>query len=63
MQIVWKKCIRKHIKKIRENPEHKKKERRKEGHYVPKYKPRKKNAKDRKNRVNQILAHLEKSAL
>jgi len=48
--------------KIRENPVHAKKERRKEGHYVPKYKPRRKNAKQRKNRVNQILANLEKSA-
>jgi len=39
-----------------------KKERRKEGHYVAKYKPRRKNAKQRQNRVNQILAQLEKSA-
>jgi len=49
-------------KKIRENPEKVKKERRKEGHFIAKYKSKKKNAKQRKNRVNQILSNLEKKA-
>lgn len=49
-------------KKIRENPVLPKKPRRETGHYVVKYLPKKKNAKQRKNRVNQKLQAMEKAA-
>jgi len=48
--------------RIREDPLPKKKPRRETGHYVVKYKPRRKNAKERKNRVQQKLSAMEKVA-
>jgi large subunit ribosomal protein L5e len=48
--------------KIRENPTVAKKTRRETGHFETKYKPTKKNNKQRKNRIAQKLAHLEKTA-
>jgi len=49
-------------KKIRENPDVPKKPREdKFGHYINRKLPKRKNAKQRRNRVNQILANLEKN--
>jgi len=48
--------------KIKEDPVAKKKPRRETGHYAVKYKPRRKNAKERRNRVNQKLQAMEKVA-
>eukprot|EP01129_Flabellula_baltica_P004791 TRINITY_DN16_c0_g1_i1.p2 TRINITY_DN16_c0_g1~~TRINITY_DN16_c0_g1_i1.p2 ORF type:complete len:295 (-),score=86.57 TRINITY_DN16_c0_g1_i1:49-933(-) len=49
-------------KQIRANPVTEKKERRTEGHYVELWRPKRKNNKQRKNRINQILAALEARA-
>jgi len=47
-------------KKIRENPVKAKKLRRKTDHYQVKYLPKRKNTKQRRNRVKQILESLQK---
>jgi len=49
-------------KKIRANPEKPKKERRKTGHFDDKRKPQRKNTKQRRNRVSQILQSLQKTS-
>jgi large subunit ribosomal protein L5e len=49
-------------KLIRENPSREKKPRRTEGHYEQKYLPRRKNTKQRRNRVKQKLQNLEKES-
>jgi len=49
-------------RKIRENPEVPKKPRKESGHFINKSKQRRKYAKERRNRVNQLLANLEKAS-
>jgi len=49
-------------KRIRENPDHVKKERREEGHYVELWRPKRKNNRQRKERVSQIIASLKARA-
>jgi len=56
LESMWKNCH----KKIRENPEKIKKARRETGHYEVKYLPKRKNTKQRRNRVKQILDSLQK---
>jgi len=49
-------------KRIRENPDHVRKERREEGHYVEAWRPKRKNNRQRKARVGQIIAALKARA-
>jgi len=49
-------------KNIRANPDHVKKERRTDGHYVEQWRPKRKNNKQRKARVGQIIAALKARA-
>jgi len=47
---------------IRKNPKLPKKPRRETGHYEVKYLPRKKNRKERRNRIKQKIESIEKAA-
>jgi len=49
-------------KRIRENSDHVKKERRSDGHYVEEWRPKRKNNRQRKARVSQIITALKARA-